>query len=191
MIQPEGPQKKKSLLDRLPKLGRVSQLMLLVGIFLILLIPLLVIYQQQPAKQVELEHELSLLETVLAAPAMKKEALAAEIRQAEAELEAAKEDFPSPDRGPEIIDSLIELAELNDIYVTSAGVTTSQKTITVGEGAKEFTVLTFDIGLSGQVPKFQTFILALDERFPTCQVKGVEITLTEEEGEEDMATLEL
>ena len=117
MIQPEEP-KKKTLLDRLPKLGRTSQLLLLVGVFLVIFIPLVVIYQHQPMRQAELEHELFLLQTVLAAPETKKETLESEIKQVEAELGEAKEPFYAPDQSPEIIDSLFELAELNGIDMT-------------------------------------------------------------------------
>lgn len=191
MIRPESEEKKKSWLDRLPKLGRASQLILLVGIFLILFIPMWMIYQQQPAKQAQLEQELSNLETILAAPTTKKDILEAEIKQAEAELEAAKAVFLDPNQGPEIIDRLLELAESNDIDVTKTEVSTSQEKITVGENKIEYPMLTFDIDLKGQVPRFQNFLLALDDNFPTCQVKEVKFSITEEEGEEDTASIKI
>lgn len=188
MIRPEEPEKKKSLLDKLPKLGRVSQLMLLVGIFVILFVPMLVVYQQQSAKQAYLEHELFLLQTVLAAPATEKEALEAEIRRAEAELEAAKAVFPSQSQSSDIIDSLLELAELNDIYVTHSQVSTSEQPIGEEEGAAKWQAVTFVISLEGQAPKFQNFLLSLDDKFPTCKVRKVDITIAEE-GEQDKASV--
>jgi len=192
MIQPEPEEKKKvSLLDKLPKLGRASQLMLLVGIFLIVFIPLWVINQQQPAKQVELRHELSLLEIILQTPTTKKDITEAELKKVEAQEESAKAAFPSPDQNCKIINRLLELAESNDLGVTSVAESTSEETVSGDEDATEWPVLTYEIGLDGQIPNFQNFILALDDKFTTCRVEEVVFTVAEEEGEEDTASLKI
>jgi hypothetical protein len=184
MIQPETPEKKKGFLDRLPKLGRTSQLVLLIGIFLILFIPLMLINNQQPAKQAALKATLVNLERILAVEETPKDKLEAELGQIEAETEAAKAIFPNTSQSPpEILDSLFELAELNDIYVTQTKVSTSQLKETIGP------ILTFQIGLKGQVPKFQNFLLALDDKLPTSQITKVTFTIAGEEGEEDTASI--
>lgn len=189
MITPEEPEQKKSFLDRLPKLGRVSQLMLIIGIFLILVIPLGTIYLQQPARQAGLKGALSNLETILEVPTT-EENLERELRQAEADLEAARADFLSPDQSPEIIDRLLELAESNDIDVTKAQVSIPEDDEEdADEGASQYPVLTFNLYLEGQVPKFQNFLLALDAALLTAEVKEVTFTIAEEEGEEDTATI--
>lgn len=184
MIQPEEPEKKKSLFDRLPKLGRVSQLVLPIGIFLILLIPLMVINQQQPAKQLELKATLANLQKVLAGETTPKSKWEAELTQVQAETEAAKAAFPNPNRTPEIIDSLLQLAELNDIYVTSTKVSSS-KPVAKSIGP----VLTLEIGLKGQVPNFQNFLLALGDKLPTSQIKKVSFAIAGKESEEDTASI--
>ncbi len=51
MQQPGNTEKQKGVLDRLPKLGRVSQLILIVGVFVLIFVPLLLIYQQQEPKR--------------------------------------------------------------------------------------------------------------------------------------------
>ena len=188
MIRPEEPEQKKSFLDRLPKLGRVSQLMLIIGIFLILVIPLGMVYVQQPARQIQLKGALSNLERILEAPTTEKENLERELSKAEAELEAAKAAFLSPDQSPEIIDRLLELAESNDIDVTQTQVSVVEEEDT-DEGASQYPVLTFKIYLEGQVPKFQNFLLALDAALLTAEVKEVTFTIAEEEGEEDTASI--
>ena len=188
VIRPEEPDQKESFLDRLPKLGRVSQLMLIIGIFLILVIPLGMVYVQQPARQIQLKGALSNLERILEAPTTEKENLERELRQAEAELEAARAVFLSPDQSPEIIDRLLELAESNDIDVTQTQVSVAGEEDT-GEGASQYPVLTFKIYLEGQVPKFQNLLLALDAALLTSEVKEVTFTIVEEEGEEDTATI--
>jgi len=182
MIQPE-PEKKKGLLDRLPKMGRISQLVLLIGVFLILLIPLIVINNQQPAKQIELKATLANLNKILAVEETPKAKLEAELTQTKAETEAAQAIFRNTSQSPEIIDSLLELAELNDIYVTQTKVSTSQPKEAIGP------VLTITLGLKGQVPKFQNFLLALDDKLPTFQIKQLTFTVAGEEGEEDTASI--
>jgi hypothetical protein len=183
MIQPETPEKKKGFLDRLPRLGRTSQLVLLIGVFLILFIPLMLISNQQPAKQIELKATLANLERILAAEETPKAKLEAELAQINAETEAAEAIFPNTSQSPEILDSLFELAELNDIYVTQTKVSTSQPKETIGP------ILTIQIGLKGQVPKFQNFLLALDDKLPTSQITKVTFTIAGEEGEEDTASI--
>lgn len=191
MIQPETPEKKKGFFDRLPKLGRASQLVLIVGIFLVIFIPMWLIYQQQPAKQTELKGTLSNLEKILAVQKTPKEKLEAELKQAEAELEVARAAFPNPNQSPEIIEELLKLAESNDIYVTGTKLSASRRALSKTEGTIEWSVLTFDISLKGQVPKFQNFLLALDSKFPTYQVKEVTFQIAEKEGEEDTASLKI
>jgi hypothetical protein len=183
MIQPETPEKKKSFLDRLPKLGRVSQLVLLIGGFLIIFIPLWVINQQQPEQQTELKATLVNLNKILAVEETPEAKLEAELAQIKAETEAAQAAFPNTNQSPEIIDSLLELAELNDIYVTQTNVSTSPPKGAIGP------VLTITLGLKGQVPKFQNFLLALDDKLPTSQIKQLTFTIAVEEGEEDTASI--
>jgi hypothetical protein len=191
MIQHESPEKKKGFFDRLPKLGRVSQLLLIVGIFLVIFIPMWKIYQQQSTKQIELKGTLSNLEKILAVQTTPKEKLEAELKQTEAELEAAKVAFPNPNQSPEIIEELLKLAESNDIYVTGTKLSASQRTLSKTKGAIEWSVLTFDISLKGQVPKFQNFLLALEDKLPTCTVKEATFKIAAKEGEEDTASLKI
>jgi hypothetical protein len=182
MIQPE-PEKKKGFLDRLPKMGRTSQLVLLIGIFLIILIPLMVVNNQQPTKQTELKATLANLDKVLAEEGTPKAKLEAELAQINAEIEATKAIFPNTSQSPAIINSLLELAKQNDIYVTQTKVSTSQPKEAIGP------ILTIQLALKGQVPKFQNFLLALDDTLPTSHIKQVTFTVAGEEGEEDTATV--
>jgi hypothetical protein len=182
MIQPE-PEKKKGFLDRLPKMGRTSQLVLLIGIFLVLLIPLILVGNQQSAKQTELKGTLANLNKILAGEETPKANLEAELAQINAETETTKAIFPSTSQSPAIINSLLELAKRNDIYVTQTKVSTSQPKEAIGP------ILTIQLVLKGQIPKFQNFLLALDDTLPTSQIKQVAFTTAGEEGEEDTASI--
>ena len=183
MIQPETPEKKKGFLGRLPKMGRISQLVLLISVFLILFIPLMLINNQQSAKQIELKATLANLNKILAVEETPKAKLEAELAQINAETESAKAIFPDTNQSPEIINSLFELAELNDIYVTQTRVSISQPKGAIGP------ILNIQLGLKGQVPKFQNFLLALGDKLPTSQLTQVTFTIAGEEGEEDAASI--
>ena len=184
MIQPEAPEeKKKGLADKLPKIGRLSQLILLIGVFLIIFIPLLLLNQQQPKKQNELKATLANLNSILAVEETPKAKLEAELAQVEAETEAIRATFPSINQSPEIIDTLLEMAELNDIYVTQTKVSSSEPEGAIGP------TLIIQITLNGQVPKFQNFLLALDNKFPTSQITKLFFTIVGEEGVEDHANI--
>jgi hypothetical protein len=180
MIEP-GQEKKKGFLDRLPKLGRISQLVLVIGIFLVIFVPLFVINQQQPERQSQLEATLSNLQKIVTPVQTPKAKFEADLAQATADTEAAKATFPSPQGSPQILDSLRELAEVNDIYITATKVATS--TGSIG------TVLTVTLNLQGQVSKFQNFLLGLDTKLPTSQIKQVTFTIIGVEGEYDTATV--
>jgi septal ring factor EnvC (AmiA/AmiB activator) len=182
MIQPETTEKKKGLADRLPKLGRLSQLILLIGVFLIIFIPLFLLNQQQPEKQNELKATLANLNSILAVEQTPKDKLEAELAQVEAEIEAITAIFPTTSQSPEIIDSLLELAELNDIYVT-------QTKVSIEEEEEEAIgpSLIIQLALMGQMPKFQNFLLALDNKLPTSQITKMFFTISADSGEEDYA----
>jgi hypothetical protein len=182
MLQTE-PEKKKGLLDRLPKLGRVSQLILLISIFLVIFILLWLFDQQQSKTQTTLDSTLTNLQRITAGAQTPKAKYEAELAQATAGADTAKASFPAPDQAPEILDSLLELAQLNDIYVTQTAVTTSTPTGSIGP------VLTFTLGLKGQIPKFQNFLLALDTKLPTSQIKQVTFTVAAAAEEYDTASI--
>lgn len=181
MTSPETKKKNKGLLERLPKLGRVSQLVLIVGIFLVLFIPLWIINQQQPAKQAQLETTLINLQRILGAEQTPKTEYEAELAQAKAETEAARAVYPTPNQSPEILATILDLASQNDIYVIKTAVSTSSGSLG--------TILTFSLGLEGQIPKFQNFLLALGEKLPTSQIKTVSFTVSQGGQEYDAASI--
>ncbi|MCX6010384.1 MAG: hypothetical protein NTW48_10250 [Chloroflexi bacterium] len=182
MTEPES-EMKKGFLDRLPKMGRVSQLVLLIGVFLVIFVPIFIINGQQPERQAQLTSSLGNLQKILSTQQTPKAKFEADLAQVTAENEAAKAAFPSSNGTPQILDTLLELAEVNDIYVTGTKVATSTPTGSIGP------VLTITLNLKGQVPKFQNFLLALDSKLPTSQIKQVTFTVTGVEEEYDTAML--
>ena len=187
MVKSEKPEKKETFIDKLPKLGSASQLLLLVGIFLILFIPMFIIYQQQPVKRDLLEHELSNLQTILAADMpTKQDELRAQIAATEADIEMAKESYPGCECH-NIIDVLLMMADSSDIVITKTTTDMSDE----NEARSQYPVLTFEVYFTGQVPKFQNFILDLNDRFQTSVIKGVDFQIADKEGDEDIAILRI
>lgn len=181
MIQPEEQKKKRGILDRLPKLGRVSQLILVVGIFLLIFIPIYLVYQQQPAKQASLGATLVNLRRITSAEQTPKTNFEVELAQVTAENEANKAAFFRSDRGPEILDRLLQLARDNDIYVTESSLSLTTPTGAIGP------LLTVKLALKGQVPKFQNFLLELDKEFQTAQISQVSFAIAQTKEAEDTA----
>ncbi|MCJ7515733.1 MAG: hypothetical protein MUO89_07200 [Dehalococcoidia bacterium] len=182
MTQPES-EKKKGFLDRLPKMGRVSQLILLIGIFLVIFVPLLIINQKQPETQSGYQTMLANMQKIISGETTPKAKYESELAQATADAEAAKAAFPAPNQAPEILDSLLELAQSNDIYVTNTSITSATPKGSIGP------VLTFTLGFKGQIPKFENFLLALDTKLPTSQIKQYTFTVATTAQEYDTATI--
>jgi cytoskeletal protein RodZ len=183
MMQPETQEKKKGILDRLPKVGRISQLILIVGLFLVIFVALWVVYQQQPERQATLNSTLANLQKIVSIEQTPKSKFEAELAQATADSEAAKAAFPSPKQAPQILDSLMQQASLNDIYITQTAISTSTPTGSIGP------VLSFALGLKGQIPKFQNFLLSLDTALPTSQIRQVTFTVAQTGEEYDTASV--
>lgn len=187
MVSPPSEKKTKGL----PGLSRTSQLVLVVGIFLILLIPTYFIYQQQPQRHQQLATTLANLEKALAVETTGKSKLEAEIEAADEALQAVKAQYPSTSLAPEIADRLFNLARDNGITVTQCKTSVSKKKVGEGQGALDFPVLVFEMVLKGQVPGFQNFLIAVDGAFPTAQFKQVAFTIPEQEEAEHTASITL
>ncbi|HEX7363605.1 MAG TPA: hypothetical protein VF366_00330 [Dehalococcoidia bacterium] len=181
MQQPQTEEKQPGVLERLPKLGRVSQLILIVGVFVLIFVPLLLIYQQQEPKQNEARASLSNTQKILSAAETPQAKFEAQLAEATATVEAARASFPKPDQAPEIIDTIIALAAANDIIVTRTSVSSAAPAGSIGP------VLTFVVGFKGQIPKFQNFLLGLDSKLPTSEIKAVSFIVAKEEGDYDSA----
>jgi len=170
MIQPETqPEegKKKGVLDRLPKMGRVSQLVLLIGGFLVIFVPLWIVNQDQLKTQAGLNTTISNLQKIITGAEAPKTKYEAELAQLTAETEAAKAVYPRSTQAPEIVDSLLELAELHYIYVTQTKLSTSTPKDSIGP------VLTIELVLKGQCSEFQNLLLAMGDRLPTSKITKV------------------
>jgi cell division protein FtsL len=180
--QPE----KKTFISRLPRLSKVSQILLISGICAVFLIPSILIKNQQQSKQAMLQQELTNLENILSVPLTEKERLQAEINKVEAEREIAIERFPKADPGIAIVQGLYELADKNDLIISRIDTLRNEDKNT----SDQFAVLSFRIYVTGQISKVQNFLLDVNERYQTSVMTKALFIILEGTGSEDTSTLD-
>ncbi len=182
MVEPI-PEKKKGFVDRLPKMGRISQLIIIVGIIVAVFAALLFVRSKLSASQTTLDKTLANLQKITGVQQTPQTKYEADLAQAQAETEAARASFPDPQGVPKILDDLMALAEANDVYITGTKIATSTPKGGVGP------VVSITVTLKGQVPKFENFLLGLDTKLPTSQIRLTTFTAAEKEGEYDTASM--
>ena len=185
-MEQKDTQAEKVSSSKLPRLSRASRLLLIVGIFLVIIIPIGIVYKQQPAKQAQLDQELTNTQKILAVPLTEKERLQAAIQKAVAVKEVALESFPKVNPGVNIVEGLFELAEKSDLIITYIETDLPDKDEKV-----DYPFLKFTINITGQISKVQNFLLQVNDRYPTSIVKKADLMVLESEGLEDISTLEI
>ncbi len=189
-------EKKKGVLERLPKLSRASQTILILAMLVAMFLPTYLIYYQQPKTRATLQASLASLQKVLATEETPKAKLEAELIKVEDENKAAKASYPDASQVPELVNRLMALAKENGATVTGTKVAITtlpppkEKSKTAPTERID-TILNIDLNLKGQVPHFQNFLLALDKEFPTTRIKKVAFAIHSEEGKEDTCELSL
>jgi cell division protein FtsL len=194
MMEPQQAERKeKSLAERLPKIGRVSQVILIVGIVAIIFIALYIMGNQMATEQDELRENITMSQRSISAGTEEapRENLKAQIRQTEAETEAARAMFPAPEYLTEIMDGLMKLARSYDIEVTGTGVKLAQKKIKIGGEEVTYDVYTISLSLRGMASNFQNFLLSLDDAMATSRINQVTMKLAAAENERDEAAVSL
>lgn len=185
MMQSETPERKPSFLDKLPKLGKASQFVLLIGIVLVIFVGLFMLDRQLSTKQTEQSRILANLQRTLSGVQTPQNKFEADLAQATADSEAAKAAFPNPNQAPEIMDSLLQLAAANDINVTSTAISSTTNKGDIGP------TFTFTLGLKGQIPLFENFLLALDSKLPTSKISSLNFIVAGVGDEYDTATIKI
>lgn len=189
--------KKKGILQRLPRLSRTSQTIIILALLVAMFVPTYLVYYQQPKMRASLQTSLVNMRALLAVEETPKSKLEEDLKRVEAETAAAKALYPDPTRVPELVDRLIALAKANDTTVTGTKVDITklpsprQQTKEKAPTERIDTILTIEMDLKGQVPHFQNFLLALDKEFPTARIPKIDFDIHSEEGKEDTCRLQL
>jgi cell division protein FtsL len=170
--------------SKVPRLSKLSRLLLIVGVFIIIIVPIAMVYRQQPIKRSAMEQELTNLQKILAVPLTEKERLQAEIRKAEAVKEVAEESFPKMNPGVDIVEGLFELADKSDLIITYI-----ETELPDEDKETDYPYLVFTISITGQISKVQNFLLQVNDRYPTSVMKNAELVILEGQGLEDVSVL--
>lgn len=189
-------ERKKGILQRLPRLSRTSQTIIILALLVAMFLPTYLIYYQQPKMRATLQASLASLQKVLAAEETPKGKLEAELKKVEDETTAARAVYPDSSQVPELVNRLMALAKENGTTVTDTKVAITKlpppkEKSKTAPAERVDTILNIDLGLKGQVAQFQNFLLALDREFPTTRIKKVSFTIHSEEGKEDSCELSL
>jgi competence protein ComGC len=186
-ITDEGKQK-KNIMDRLPKLSRLSLLILFIGIFLIIIIPLILMQNTEKANQSDYRQQVQMLENIVANPATQVSALEEDIRRAETNLENLQNRFPEEINNTSAIDELVSLADLNNIYIVK--LTSSLQDITVTKDKRKFVKpsLFCVLSVAGDSANIQKFLIELD-KLPPCTINSVTISMALTESDADVAII--
>lgn len=188
-IAEEGKQK-KNIMDRLPKLSRLSLLILFIGVFLIIIIPLILVQNTEKANQSDYRQQVQMLENIVANPATQVSALEEDIRRAETNLENYQNRFPEEINNTSAIDELVSLADLNNIYIVE--LTSSLQDITVTKDKRKFVKpsLFCVVSVTGESANIQKFLIELD-KLPPCTINSVTISMALTESDTDAAIIDV
>jgi hypothetical protein len=189
-IAEEGKEK-KNILARLPKLSRVSLLILFIGAFLIIIIPLILVQNTEKAKQADYREQVQMLENIVANPATQVSALENDIRQAETNLANYQNKFPEEINNTTAIDELVALADANNVYIVK--LTSSLKDITViTTDNRKFIEpsLVCELSVAGYSASIQKFLIEL-YKVPPCIINTVTMNMALTESDIDLAIIDL
>jgi hypothetical protein len=185
MQQQETTEKKPGILDRLPKLGKTSQFVLIIGIVVVILGGLFMLDRNLSTKHTQLSRTLTNLQKILSTSQTPQDKFEADLAQTITDSEAAKAAFPDSSQAPEIMDIMLGLADDNDINVTSTAISSTTNKGDIGP------TFTFVLGLKGQIPKFENFLLGLDSKLPSAKINSVTFTVSTVEGEYDTGNIKI
>jgi hypothetical protein len=195
-----GPTKiKSSILQRLPRLSTAVWILLIVCLFVIAMVPLVLGYLEQDARQQSLKMQISQLQSQTDAlkAKMQTDGLKAKtpdrispsagIVELNAEAEKYNSYWPTIAANPDVSQSILDLAwdPAIDITIISMGVSSTNNKIL----GKDYPMLVYTLSLTGQVDNFQKFLRAVGNRWRTSEYTAVTITPAIVEGELDRATM--
>ncbi len=154
----------------MPKISKVSQLILILGILIIAFVALYMVWNGQGKELKTLKEELAKAQLILAKPPPPKIAdLENQIQTAQNELQAAEVRFPKSDQALEIADSLYLLAKSKNLKVAgmSDGLSTAKK------NNIEYNVISIELELRGQISDILGFVARLETELPTAEITRV------------------
>ena len=175
----------------MPKISKVSQLILILGILLIAFIGMFMVWRGQAGATESLKQNLeqarSTQTKLTQSPPAKAADLESRIGSVEAELQTMKASFPEPDQSLEITENLFNLAKQCDLEVTDMATTLIKKRI----DKVEYQVLNLEVTLEGDVASMVGFVDKVKTELPTAEITSVSLNKAETVEELDTGEVEL
>ncbi len=169
------------------QISRLSQLFLILGIFLIIFIALVTILKGQIKTQEKLKNDIALAKSILAKPIATATDLKAKIKAAETELQAAEALFPKLEQSLEITGDLFRLANQCQLKVTGLSTTVTKKKV----DKIDYDILNLELKFEGQITNMLSFIVKLETLLPTAEIVLVSFDRAVEEKKLDVGKVGL
>jgi hypothetical protein len=185
-----GSQKgtKSSIFQKLPRLSTTVWLLIVFALILIVAVPLFLGFFSEMSTQSLLRGQLAQLQTRyndLQKQTGSQAALLAEVTSLKSDVEKTRLLYRNVEDSIDVSQDLIDLAWKYDITINT--MTMSQS---LGKySGLEYPVLIYTMDMTGQVPAFQNFMLAVGKKLPSSQVASVVISPAVEQGKLDKATV--
>jgi hypothetical protein len=184
---------KKSILSRIPKLGNTSQLIIIIGIFLIILIPMIIINLQQVPIQNQINKDIAAIQNILSTPLAQNADTIAEIKRTETEKLTLISRFASESSSSLIAEQLMQLAKKYNIVIGKLQTSSSQVSMVVSQNSTktiDFPAISILLTMQGQAAQFSNYLIAL-EAVPSAKISSIDIHLAQNKGEDDSAIIKL
>lgn len=187
-----GSQKnnKRNIFQKLPRLSTSVWLLIVSALILIVAVPLFLGYFSEISAQTQLKHQLNQLQTRyndLQKQSGLQPALLAEVDALKKDVDKAKLSYQNVEDSIEVSQDLIELAWEYDITINSM----SMAQITSKYLGVDRPVLVCVMSMTGQVPAFQNYLLAIGNKLPSSQISQIVIQPAVEQGKLDKATIKI
>jgi hypothetical protein len=179
-----------NIFRKLPRLSTTVWLLIVSALILIFAVPLFLGYFGEASSQSLQKNLLNQLQTRyndLQKQSGSQAALLSEVTALTKDVEKAKLSYGNVDNSIEVSRDLIELAWKYDITINSM----NMAQVKTKYSGIEYPVLVYVISMTGQVPAFQNFLIAVGNKLPSSQVSQIIIQPAVEQGKLDKATINL
>jgi hypothetical protein len=185
-----GSQKgnKSNIFQKLPRLSTAIWLLIVSALFLIVAIPMFLSFFSELSTQTLLKSQLAQLQTRyndLQKQTGSQAALLTEVTTLKSDIDKSRLSYRNIEDSIEVSQALIDLAWKYDITINNL-------TMSQGMGkysGLDYPVLTYVLDLTGQVPAFQNFLLAVGNKLPSSEAVKVVFSPAVEQGQLDKAAI--
>jgi hypothetical protein len=185
-----GSQKgnKSNIFQKLPRLSTSIWLLIVFSLFFIIAVPMFLGFFSEMSSQTLLRGQLAQLQSRyndLQKQTGSQAALLGEVTALKVDVDKARLSYRNVEDSIEVSQDLVDLAWKYDVTINAM---TMSQSLAKYSGL-EYPVLVYMLDMTGQVPAFQNFLLAVGNKLPSSQVASVVISPASDQGKLDKATI--